>query len=109
MVVFFPAAFESSSIKPPPGRGVRPEAAPTADNASPAVSAAAPPNLPAVIGAVPTPTAVAAVVAAPIVSEKKHNISKFNNSQSLILSIEQILIGKDEILNTIVNKISTSL
>lgn len=41
--------------------------------------------------------------------EKKHTISKFNNSQSLILSIEQILIGKDEILNTIVNKISTSL
>ena len=41
--------------------------------------------------------------------EKKTNSSKFNNSQSLILSIEQILIGKDEILNTIVNKISTSL
>ena len=41
--------------------------------------------------------------------EKKHTLSKFNNSQSLILSIEQILIGKDEILNTIVNKISTSL
>ena len=41
--------------------------------------------------------------------EKKINSSKFNNSQSLILSIEQMLIGKDEILNTIVNKISTSL
>ena len=41
--------------------------------------------------------------------EKKINSSKFNNSQSLILSIEQILLGKDEILNTIVNKISTSL
>lgn len=41
--------------------------------------------------------------------EKKINISKFNNSKSLILSIEQILIGKDEILNNIVNKISTSL
>ena len=40
--------------------------------------------------------------------EKKINSSKFNNSQSLILSIEQMLIGKDEILNTIVNKISTS-
>jgi hypothetical protein len=41
--------------------------------------------------------------------EKKTNSSKFNNSQSLILSIEQMLIGKDEILNNIVNKISTSL
>ena len=41
--------------------------------------------------------------------EKKINSSKFNNSQSLILSIEQILLGKDEILNNIVNKISTSL
>ena len=41
--------------------------------------------------------------------EKKTNSSKFNNSHSLILSIEQMLIGKDEILNTIVNKISTSL
>ena len=41
--------------------------------------------------------------------EKKTNSSKFNNLQSLMLSIEQILIGKDEILNNIVNKISTSL
>ena len=41
--------------------------------------------------------------------EKKTNSYKFNNLQSLMLSIEQILIGKDEILNTIVNKISTSL
>ena len=41
--------------------------------------------------------------------EKKSTISKFNNTQSLILSIEQILLGKDEILNSIVNKISTSL
>ena len=41
--------------------------------------------------------------------DKKFDTSKFNNSQSLILSIEDILIGKDQILNTIVNKISTSL
>ena len=41
--------------------------------------------------------------------DKKFDTSKFNNSQSLILSIEDILLGKDQILNTIVNKISTSL
>ena len=41
--------------------------------------------------------------------EKKFNTDKFNNSSSLILCIEQILYGKDEILNNIVNKISTSL
>jgi len=41
--------------------------------------------------------------------EKKFEKNKFNNSQSLILSIEDILLGKDEILNSIVNKISTSL
>ena len=41
--------------------------------------------------------------------DKKFDTPKFNNSQSLILSIEDILIGKDQILNTIVNKIATSL
>lgn len=41
--------------------------------------------------------------------EKKFKADKFNNSSSLILCIEQILYGKDEILNNIVNKISTSL
>ena len=41
--------------------------------------------------------------------EKKYTIDKFNNSQSLIMSIEDILYGKDEILNNIVNKIATSL
>ena len=41
--------------------------------------------------------------------EKKRDITKFNNSDSLISAIEEILVGKDEILNTIVNKISTSL
>lgn len=41
--------------------------------------------------------------------DKKFNTAKFNNSQSLILSIEDILLGKDQILSTIVNKISTSL
>jgi len=41
--------------------------------------------------------------------ESKEDTHKFNNSFSLILSIEEILKGKDEILNTIVNKISTSL
>ena len=40
---------------------------------------------------------------------KKYTIDKFNNSQSLIMSIEDILYGKDEILNNIVNKIATSL
>ena len=41
--------------------------------------------------------------------EKKFNADKFNNSSSLIMCIEEILYGKDEILNNIVNKISTSL
>ena len=41
--------------------------------------------------------------------EKKYNSDKFNNSQSLIMCVEEILYGKDEILNNIVNKISTSL
>ena len=45
--------------------------------------------------------------------EKKNKLSndqsKFNNTESLILCIEQILYGKDTILNNIVNKISTSL
>lgn len=41
--------------------------------------------------------------------EKKYNSEKFNNSNSLIMCVEEILYGKDEILNTIVNKISTSL
>ena len=41
--------------------------------------------------------------------EKKFNVDKFNNSSSLIMCIEEILYGKDEILNNIVNKISTSL
>lgn len=41
--------------------------------------------------------------------EKKYTIDKFNNSQSLIMCVEEILYGKDEILNTIVNKIATSL
>ena len=41
--------------------------------------------------------------------EKKFNTDKFNNSSSLIMCIEEILYGKDEILNNIVNKISTSL
>ena len=41
--------------------------------------------------------------------EKKFNSDKFNNSSSLIMCIEEILYGKDEILNNIVNKISTSL
>jgi len=41
--------------------------------------------------------------------EKKIDMDKFNNSQSLIMCVEDILYGKDEILNTIVNKIATSL
>ena len=45
--------------------------------------------------------------------EKKNKLqndqNKFNNTESLILCIEQILYGKDTILNNIVNKISTSL
>ena len=41
--------------------------------------------------------------------EKKFNADKFNNSSSLIMCIEEILYGKDDILNNIVNKISTSL
>lgn len=45
--------------------------------------------------------------------EKKNKLqndqNKFNNTESLILCIEQILYGKDAILNNIVNKISTSL
>ena len=36
--------------------------------------------------------------------EKKIDMDKFNNSQSLIMCVEDILYGKDEILNTIVNK-----
>ena len=35
--------------------------------------------------------------------------NKFNNSESLINAIEQILLGKDKFVYNIVNKISTSL
>ena len=38
-----------------------------------------------------------------------NNNDKFNNIESFIMSIEEILIGKDEIVSQIVNKISTSL
>ena len=39
----------------------------------------------------------------------KNTDNKFNNIESLIKSIEQILIGKDKFVYNIVNKISTSL
>ena len=41
--------------------------------------------------------------------DEKHNMDKFNNTQSLINAIEDILDGKDDILQNIVNKLSTSL
>lgn len=41
--------------------------------------------------------------------EKKYNTDKFNNTQSLIIAIENILDGKDDLLQHIVTKISTSL
>jgi hypothetical protein len=41
--------------------------------------------------------------------EKYNTCDKFNNSISLIDSIEHILNGKDDILHNIVNKLSTSL
>ncbi len=41
--------------------------------------------------------------------DEKNNTDKFNNTQSLIRSIEHILEGKDDILQNIVNKLSTSL
>ena len=41
--------------------------------------------------------------------DEKNNADKFNNTQSLIYSIEHILQGKDDILQNVVNKLSTSL
>ena len=41
--------------------------------------------------------------------DEKHNTDKFNNTQSLINAVEDILNGKDDILQHIVNKLSTSL
>lgn len=41
--------------------------------------------------------------------DKKYNVDKFNNTLSLIDAIENILNGKDDILQNIVTKISTSL
>lgn len=41
--------------------------------------------------------------------DEKSNSNKFNNTQSLIYSIEHILEGKDDILQNVVNKLSTSL
>lgn len=43
------------------------------------------------------------------IEEKYNTCDKFNNSKSLIYSIENILDGKDDILQNIVNKLSTSL
>ena len=43
------------------------------------------------------------------INEKEQSQNKFNNSESLINAIEQILIGKDKFVYNIVNKISTSL
>ena len=39
----------------------------------------------------------------------KNNNTKFNNVESLINAVEQILIGKDAFVYNIVNKLSTSL
>ncbi len=41
--------------------------------------------------------------------DEKNNADKFNNTQSLISALEDILKGKDDILQNIVNKLSTSL
>ena len=41
--------------------------------------------------------------------DEKSNADKFNNTQSLIYSVEHILQGKDDILQNVVNKLSTSL
>tara|TARA_B100000401_G_C52798670_1_gene717315 strand:+ start:1552 stop:2229 length:678 start_codon:yes stop_codon:yes gene_type:complete len=43
------------------------------------------------------------------IDEKHKSQNKFNNSESLINAIEQILLGKDKFVYNIVNKISTSL
>ena len=43
------------------------------------------------------------------IDEKYTSESKFNNIQSLINAVEQILIGKDTFVYNIVNKLSTSL
>lgn len=43
------------------------------------------------------------------IDEKSKLQNKFNNTESLINAIEQILLGKDKFVYNIVNKISTSL
>ena len=43
------------------------------------------------------------------IEEKENTTDKFNNIDSLIMAIEEILVGKDNIVSSIVNKLSTSL